>query len=80
MQRPNTSEVSSVFIDHPEAKMIVETGMDSTVWPDLVKNILVPHQTQEQRLDNALKRIGVGPEEIDIVINTHLLADHCSFN
>ncbi|HKW04988.1 MAG TPA: N-acyl homoserine lactonase family protein [Nitrososphaerales archaeon] len=78
--RPNISQVSSVFIDHPEAKIIIETGMDSTVWPDLVKQILVPHQTKEQRLDNALNRIGTKPEEIDIVINTHLHADHCSFN
>ena len=78
--KPNTSQVSSVLIDHPEGKIIVETGMDSSMWPDLVKQILVPHQTEEQRLDNALRRIGVSPEEIDVVINTHLHADHCSFN
>jgi len=80
MGKPFTSQVSSVFIDHPEAKIIVETGMDATIWPDLVKQILVPHQTEEQRLDRALGRIGVKPEEVDIVINTHLHADHCSFN
>ena len=78
--KPCVSQVSSVYIDHPEAKIIVETGMDSSIWPDLVRQILVPHQTEEQRLDNALRRIGVKPEEIDIVINTHLHADHCSFN
>lgn len=78
--KPFTSQVSSVLVDHPEAKIIVETGMDSTMWPDLVRQILVPHQTEEQRLDNALKRIGVRPEDIDVVINTHLHADHCSFN
>jgi glyoxylase-like metal-dependent hydrolase (beta-lactamase superfamily II) len=50
------------------------------LWPDMVKQILVPHQTEEQRLDNDLKRIGVKPEDIDIVINTHLHADHRSFN
>ena len=78
--KPFSSQVSSVFIDHPEAKIIVETGMDSSIWPDLVKQILVPHQTEEQRLDRALHRIGVNPEDIDIVVNTHLHADHCSFN
>ncbi len=78
--KPFSSQVSSVFIDHPEAKIIVETGMDSTIWPEFVKQILVPHQTEEQRLDRALARIGVKPEEVDIVINTHLHADHCSFN
>jgi hypothetical protein len=28
--RPNTSQVSSVFTDRPEAKIVVETSMDST--------------------------------------------------
>ncbi|MCS7138220.1 MAG: N-acyl homoserine lactonase family protein [Candidatus Caldarchaeum sp.] len=75
-----TSQVSSVYVDHPEAKIIIETGMDPEIWPTLVKQILAPSQKPEQRLDNALKMIGVKPEEIDIVINTHLHADHCSFN
>jgi len=78
--KPFTSQVSGVFVDHPEAKIIIETGMDPNIWPDSVKQILIPQQTEEQRLDKALKRIGVRPAEIDVVINTHLHADHCSFN
>ncbi len=74
------SQVYSVYIDHPEAKIIVETGMDPELWSPMLKQILVPRQSPEQRLDNALKKIHVNPEEIDIVINTHLHADHCSFN
>jgi len=74
------SQVYSVYIEHPEAKIIVETGMDPEIWPQSLKNILIPKQTPEQRLDNALKKIGVKAEDVDIVINTHLHADHCSFN
>ncbi|HZW56967.1 MAG TPA: N-acyl homoserine lactonase family protein [Nitrososphaerales archaeon] len=74
------SQVYSVYIDHPEAKMIVETGMDPDLWSPMLKQILVPKQAPEQRLDNALKKLGVKPEDVDIVINTHLHADHCSFN
>ncbi len=74
------SQVYSAYIDHPEAKIIVETGMDPEIWSPMLKQILVPKQSEEQRLDKALQRIGVNPDEIDIVINTHLHADHCSFN
>jgi 4-pyridoxolactonase len=78
--QPMTSQVYSVYVDHPEAKIIIETGMDPDIWPPLVKQILKANQRPEQRLDNALKRLGVKPEDVDIVINTHLHADHCSFN
>ena len=69
-----------MYVESPEAKIIIETGMDPNLWSPLLKQILVPHQRQEQRLDNALKQIAVQPEDVDIVINTHLHADHCSFN
>jgi 4-pyridoxolactonase len=74
------SQVYSIYVDHPEAKIMIETGMDPELWSPMLKQILVPKQLQEQRLDNSLKRLGVKPEDIDIVINTHLHADHCSFN
>jgi len=37
-------------------------------------------QTPEQRPAAALARLGVRPEEIDTVINTHLHWDHCTNN
>jgi 4-pyridoxolactonase len=74
------SQVYSIFVDHPEAKIMIETGMDPALWSPLLKQILVPKQSPEQRLDNSLKKLGVSPEDIDVVINTHLHADHCSFN
>jgi 4-pyridoxolactonase len=74
------SQVYSVYVDHPEAKIIIETGMDPNLWSPMLKQILAPKQEEAQRLDNALKPLGVKPEDIDIVINTHLHADHCSFN
>ena len=74
------SQVYTAYIDHPESKIVVETGMDPDLWSPTLKQILVPKQEPEQRLDNALRKIGVKQEDIDIVINTHLHADHCSFN
>ena len=74
------SQVYAIYVDHPEAKIMIETGMDPDLWSPMLKQILVPKQTPEQRLHNALKKMGVDPLSIDIVINTHLHADHCSFN
>ncbi|MEE2058439.1 N-acyl homoserine lactonase family protein [Rhodococcus artemisiae] len=35
---------------------------------------------EEERVENALARVGVRPGEVDLVINTHLHWDHCSNN
>jgi N-acyl homoserine lactone hydrolase len=35
---------------------------------------------EEERLDNALARIGVSADDVDLVVNTHLHWDHCSNN
>jgi 4-pyridoxolactonase len=78
--QPFTAQVASAYVETPDAKIIIETGMDPELWSPLLRQILVPHQRPEQRLDNALKQIGARPEDVDIVINTHLHADHCSFN
>ncbi|WP_411978069.1 N-acyl homoserine lactonase family protein [Streptomyces phaeochromogenes] len=36
--------------------------------------------TEEERVENALTRLGVRAEDVDLVINTHLHWDHCSNN
>lgn len=57
----------------------------------LVDTGLGDHLTDKQRhmfglvrddggLTQALARVGIAPEEVDIVINTHLHADHCGGN
>lgn len=74
------SQCYTAYIDHPEAKIVIETGMNPELWSPMLNQMFTPKQTTEQKLNNALKRIGVKPEDIDIVINTHLHADHCSNN
>jgi 4-pyridoxolactonase len=78
--QPATSQVYSVYVESPDAKVIIETGIDPELWSPFLKSILVPNVSQEQLLPNQLRKIGVKPDEIDVVINTHLHADHCSFN
>lgn len=73
-------QVYSVYVETPESKIIIETGMDQDSWSPVLKQLFIPKQTPDQRLDNSLKKIGVEPEDIDIVINTHLHVEHCGFN
>jgi len=67
------------YIEGAEKSILVDTGCCDPEWsrkyhfPDLV-------QSEEQKPINALSRIGVRPEDIDIVLLTHLHWDHASNN
>ena len=57
--------------------ILVDTGLDDFVVP--------PEFTEETGLEplfmeEALKKQGLTPDDIDIVINTHLHDDHCGYN
>jgi N-acyl homoserine lactone hydrolase len=54
-------------IDHPEARILVDTGM--TELHPLVAD-----------MDPRLSPLSVDPARIDIVVNTHLHFDHCGGN
>jgi len=71
--------VYGVYIDHPEGKFIFDTGYDL----DHVNKVLpfeLPEQSPEQTLPAQLAKIGVKPEEIDYVINSHFHFDHVGGN
>lgn len=55
--------------------VLIETGFGNKIAPKL-KEI---YATQE-RLPASLAAAGIAPEEIDIVINSHLHWDHCGWN
>jgi len=55
--------------------VLIETGFGNKLSPKL-REI---YGTQ-QKLPESLAAAGISPEEIDIVINTHLHWDHCSWN
>ena len=76
----HVSQVYTAFVDHPEAKILIDTGMDLSLLPEQRVRAWMPQQSQDQRIDNALRALGVMPEDIDIIVNTHLHIDHCSYN
>jgi Zn-dependent hydrolases, including glyoxylases len=66
----------SYYLESANHKIIVDTGGDE---PDGVK--WMPYtRTEEESLENALKKIGVKCEDIDTVILTHMHWDHCCNN
>lgn len=66
------------FIGGAEQKILVDTGVKT---PEQTADFHHPmRQTEEQKLHTALEMIGLHPDDIDIVINTHLHWDHCSNN
>lgn len=71
--------VYSLYIDHPEGKVLIDTGFEKE-WVERKLPFEKPHQSDEQRIESQLARIGVAPADIDIVVNSHLHFDHCSNN
>jgi N-acyl homoserine lactone hydrolase len=66
----------SYYLEGPGHRILVDTGGTP---PDGVK--WQPYfRTENEALDRALNDIGVSPEDIDVVILTHLHWDHASNN
>jgi glyoxylase-like metal-dependent hydrolase (beta-lactamase superfamily II) len=70
-----TAGLNSLLIRTGEQTVLVETGMGNKLSDRMVKIYGQPAKL----LDN-LAASGVSPEDIDIVINTHLHFDHCGWN
>jgi 4-pyridoxolactonase len=71
--------VYALYVDHPDAKVMIDTGFDKA-WVDRKLPFEKPEQSDDQRIESQLAKIGVRPDEIDIVINSHLHMDHCGSN
>jgi glyoxylase-like metal-dependent hydrolase (beta-lactamase superfamily II) len=64
------------YIFGGKEKIMVDTGMCETERADRYHHG-GSYQEKDQRIDRALKKIGMDPEEIGKVIFTHLHWDHC---
>ena len=67
--------MNSLLVRTGKHTVLVETGMGNKL-PEKMKQIYGP----KEKLLESLAAAGVRPEEIDIVINTHLHFDHCGWN
>lgn len=66
---------NSVVIRTGKQTVLVETGVGNKL-SEKMKSFFLP----EQKLLENLHQAGVAPEDIDVVINSHLHFDHCGWN
>ncbi len=70
-----TLGLNSLLIRNGKQTVLVETG----IGPKLNEKSRAIHKNQAALLES-FERAAVSPDEIDIVINTHLHFDHCGWN
>ncbi len=70
-----TAGLNSLLIRTGQQTVLVETGMGNKLSDRMIK-----FYGQPAKLLGNLEAGGVGPEDIDIVINSHLHFDHCGWN
>jgi glyoxylase-like metal-dependent hydrolase (beta-lactamase superfamily II) len=66
---------NSVLIRGGEKTVLIETGIGNKL-NDKMRKIY----GHEEKLLQSFEQAGVAPEDIDVVINTHLHFDHCGWN
>lgn len=66
---------NTVIVRTGKHTVAIETGLGNKLSPKL-KQIY----GASERLPQSLAAVGVRPEEVDIVVNTHLHFDHCGWN
>jgi 4-pyridoxolactonase len=69
----------SVLIEHVDGRYVFDTGYDF----DHVQRVLPfekPIQAKEQTIPGQLEVVGLRPEDINYVINSHYHFDHCGGN
>jgi glyoxylase-like metal-dependent hydrolase (beta-lactamase superfamily II) len=67
--------LNSVVVRTGDHTVLIETGIGNKLTEKMVKIYGQPAQ-----LLNNLSAAGIAPEDVDIVINTHLHFDHCGWN
>ena len=74
--------IYTVFIDHPDAKILFDTACNPNAMGDEGRWITAtqkafPYFSDEScHLPNRLEQLGVDPKEVDIVVASHLHLDH----
>ena len=78
--------VSSALIRHKQGNVLFDTGCHPSVvdnaeerWGPLAK-VMKPIMGADETLLPSLACVGLGPDDIDIVVNSHFHPDHCGCN
>ena len=67
--------LNSLLVRTGEKNVLIETGIGNKLSDKMVRIY-----GQPAKLLESLHTVGLGPEDVDIVINSHLHFDHCGWN
>ena len=67
--------LNSLLVRSQGKTIVIETGVGEKERPRAQSSPLA-----EGSLLDEMRRVGVAPEDVDVVVNTHLHADHCGWN
>jgi glyoxylase-like metal-dependent hydrolase (beta-lactamase superfamily II) len=67
----------SLLVEAGEQRILVDTGYGDKLSDKQQGHLSV---SGNKRLLSSLEELGVGPQDIDLVVNTHLHGDHCGGN
>lgn len=62
------------YLEGGDKKILIDTGLEDFMLPEGIEEEL---GVKCEYLEDGLARLGVKPEEIDIIVHTHLHNDHC---
>lgn len=78
--------VNCYLLRHPEGNVLFDTGCHPSTttdaagrWGSIAKAI-VPISKPEENLIDQLALVGLQPNDIDVVVNSHFHSDHCGCN
>jgi glyoxylase-like metal-dependent hydrolase (beta-lactamase superfamily II) len=66
--------IYAFYLEGGEEKILVDTGLDEFMVPETVGR---EYGLEILEFEDALATVGARPEEIDLIIHTHLHNDHC---
>ena len=62
------------YLEGGDQKILIDTGLEDFMVPEGLEDEL---GLKCEYLEDGLERLGVKPEEIDVIVHTHLHNDHC---
>lgn len=78
--------VSCILLRHAQGNVLFDTGCHPTIaenaearWGGLAK-YMTPVMPPGDHVLNGLKAVGLGPDDIDVVVCSHFHTDHCGCN
>lgn len=78
--------VSCYLLRHPQGNVLFDTGCHPAVaenaearWGGMAK-VMRPIFRPEENVVTALSELGLGPDDVDLVVNSHFHSDHCGCN